>query len=394
MSTYLLLRNNKETGPFTIEEIRDLPLKAYDLLWVVGKSAAWRYPGEIAELRSFAPAVPEQPADPFLRTRSAENANADAVLNKKNEAPHFKIRESSTQISPARSVYVNLPAEKKQPGMPATRVINDSNLQPDPEPDYDFSELYNKKPSRAIRITGKLLWFCSILLLFGTGILTGFFISDRRKFFSSDANTPHIRQVNGSSGYTKGKEISPGGESIPGSPLNKEDMTSGDLSVKTIPAVAGKSISGAGKKNSKNASPKKDSLFIPAPSFSAPGSTDSSQTQNTFSKTESLYQKVKMHPENYVSLVLGKYTTGIFGGISSIPVTVTNNSPVMMDQIIVNVEYIQSNNKVFKSESISFNDLEPGETVTEKAPKSARGTKITTRIHLINSHKLDLNYSN
>ena len=53
MSSYLLLRNNQESGPFTMEEIKGMSLKAYDLLWVVGKSAAWRYPGEIAELKSF-----------------------------------------------------------------------------------------------------------------------------------------------------------------------------------------------------------------------------------------------------------------------------------------------------------------------------------------------------
>ncbi len=60
MSSYLLLRNNKESGPFTIEEIKGMSLKTYDLLWVVGKSAAWRYPGEITELKSFAPPLPEQ----------------------------------------------------------------------------------------------------------------------------------------------------------------------------------------------------------------------------------------------------------------------------------------------------------------------------------------------
>jgi hypothetical protein len=36
-----------------LEEIKDMSLKSYDLLWVVGKSAAWRYPGEIAELKSL-----------------------------------------------------------------------------------------------------------------------------------------------------------------------------------------------------------------------------------------------------------------------------------------------------------------------------------------------------
>ena len=70
MSSYLLLRNNKESGPFTIEEIQGMSLKAYDLIWVVGKSAAWRYPGEIQELKSFAPPVPEQLTDlPSEKTR-------------------------------------------------------------------------------------------------------------------------------------------------------------------------------------------------------------------------------------------------------------------------------------------------------------------------------------
>ena len=42
-----------------MDEVKSMSLKSYDLLWVVGKSAAWRYPGEIPELKSFAPFVPE-----------------------------------------------------------------------------------------------------------------------------------------------------------------------------------------------------------------------------------------------------------------------------------------------------------------------------------------------
>ena len=74
MSTYLLLRNNKETGPFTIDELKKMSLKAYDLVWVEGKSAAWRYPGEIPEFKSFAPQVPEQPYDRFYKKTVPESA--------------------------------------------------------------------------------------------------------------------------------------------------------------------------------------------------------------------------------------------------------------------------------------------------------------------------------
>ncbi|HEY2349231.1 MAG TPA: hypothetical protein VGH64_09455, partial [Puia sp.] len=67
MSSYLLLRNNKESGPFTLDEVKGMSLKMYDLIWIVGKSAAWRYPGEIPELKSFAPTVPEGEADLFRK---------------------------------------------------------------------------------------------------------------------------------------------------------------------------------------------------------------------------------------------------------------------------------------------------------------------------------------
>ena len=67
MSTYLLLRNNKESGPFTFQQIQEINLKPYDLIWVDGKSAAWRYASEINELKDFAPQIEEQPYDRFYK---------------------------------------------------------------------------------------------------------------------------------------------------------------------------------------------------------------------------------------------------------------------------------------------------------------------------------------
>src|ERR1700709_931154 len=75
MSTYLLLRDNKENGPLTFDEIRTKGLKAYDLVWVEGRSAAWRYPGEVEELKPFSPEVVEQPFDRFFK-RPSEAAKA------------------------------------------------------------------------------------------------------------------------------------------------------------------------------------------------------------------------------------------------------------------------------------------------------------------------------
>lgn len=61
MNTYLLLRNNKESGPYNLDQVVKMGLKKYDLVWVEGKSAAWRYPGEIEELKPYAPPLDELP---------------------------------------------------------------------------------------------------------------------------------------------------------------------------------------------------------------------------------------------------------------------------------------------------------------------------------------------
>src|SRR5215207_3761827 len=48
---YRLLRNNKESGPFTLDELLCMTLQPYDLIWVEGQSAGWRYPSEIEKLQ-------------------------------------------------------------------------------------------------------------------------------------------------------------------------------------------------------------------------------------------------------------------------------------------------------------------------------------------------------
>jgi len=67
MDMYLLLRNNKQSGPYSVDDLKSMGLKAYDLVWLEGKSAAWRYPCEIEELSAFAPPVEEQPFDRFYK---------------------------------------------------------------------------------------------------------------------------------------------------------------------------------------------------------------------------------------------------------------------------------------------------------------------------------------
>jgi hypothetical protein len=386
MSTYLLLRNNKESGPYTIEELKGMTLKSYDLIWIVGKTAAWRYPGEIPEFKSFAPTIPEQEASQHLIKSNTEVQSSETSQILKSEQPNAKPREFNTpRFSPDRSVYVNHPADRTQSAVSTAGLLYDANLQSDFETDYNFPELYKRKQSESISFSGKLVWIGTIILLFATGIVTGLMISDRRKIFTSDANLPQKNPA-------INKTVTNASENTEGQKINNQKITDPDQSVKPAASETGKSMSGTGKKRTKAATARKDSVAA-FPVTANNAFSDSSLKQNTNSKTEVLYQKIRENPENFVNVITGQYSKGLFGGISSIPITVTNNSPVMMDLVVVNIEYIQSNNKVFKTENVSFNDLEPGESVTERAPKSPRGVKINTRIHLISSRKLELSYS-
>jgi len=58
MKEFLLLRNNKQTGPYTLEELKTMNLKPFDLVWHQNKSFSWKYPSEMDNLAAFvAPVV-------------------------------------------------------------------------------------------------------------------------------------------------------------------------------------------------------------------------------------------------------------------------------------------------------------------------------------------------
>ncbi len=73
MGQYRLLRNNKETGPYTADELIKSGFKKYDLIWAEGKSAAWRYPGELPEFKPYAPVLEDQPFDRFYKKPGSLN---------------------------------------------------------------------------------------------------------------------------------------------------------------------------------------------------------------------------------------------------------------------------------------------------------------------------------
>jgi len=96
---------------------------------------------------------------------------------------------------------------------------------------------------------------------------------------------------------------------------------------------------------------------------------------------------------NLVSIGASGYSVGTFGGISGLQLTVSNRSTYSLDLVVVEVQYIQANKKVFKTENLYFRGIAPGSALMQEAPKSSRGIKVQYKITLVNSKELGLSYS-
>ena len=138
---YLLLRNNRQTGPYSLDELLKLNLKPFDLVWVDGRSAAWRYPGEIDTLKAYV-AAPPQSAVPYqpIETAAMEQPVTPSFSN------HL---ESSSLPSPynipapPKNVFVSMPRSGQQ--APPARP------EPDPVPLRSQTAAVNPEPIQPIQ---------------------------------------------------------------------------------------------------------------------------------------------------------------------------------------------------------------------------------------------------
>jgi len=118
MNGYLLLRDNKQTGPYSKEEIIAKGFKPYDLIWAEGKSAGWRYPGELPEFAAYAPMVEEQPFDRFFKKPSSSTASSyNTTITNNVSTPSVTITEKKI-AEPVAEIIVEQEQAKVIPFQP------------------------------------------------------------------------------------------------------------------------------------------------------------------------------------------------------------------------------------------------------------------------------------
>ncbi|HEY6901149.1 MAG TPA: hypothetical protein VI233_10920 [Puia sp.] len=443
---YLLLRNNKQSGPFSLDEIKTMGLKAYDLVWVEGKSAAWRYPCEIEELSAFAPAVEEQPFDRFYKKTSpvSSTATVNANTNNNSAVPPKPASEPST-VPGKRIIYVTMPAGASQAApretvrettrvapIPAPRAVPISfePVEPLPAPPHAYSIEDNSsqplldqtahveflpRPQRrsSSRLIKPLAIGFAILALLAAGIFIGLSIKKDTIFSQPKIAAKSTKTDLDNGGQqpqtpTTAQQLPAPAAMSTAAPLNTNPPadTAATIVGKTSPVTP--AVSRPSKASTaltvppkeKPASPRNQNLLpltnkdsssnaYPAVHREAVRRNDPAEKAESPDKDAN----ARLNIANQVSVGANGYTVGTFGGISDLQVTVTNRSAYPLDLVVVEVQYVQANKKVYKTENLYFRGIGAGSALMQEAPRSSRGIRVQYKISSINSKELGLSYS-
>lgn len=431
-------------------------LKAYDLVWLEGKSAAWRYPSEIEELKAFAPVVEEQPFDRFYRRPAAAAVNAESTTTTVTVNAPVPVAVESAKTPGKRIIYVTMPAAKNtspnisgttpqrepvreviQPArettmaapretVPAIKAEPARPVQPRaaiedyaaPQAgDQAVIEEFFPRKKRSPHVMRLLIIGICILALLAAGIIIGLNLNKDTLGFPAKV----VARIPPSNPSGPDQAIvHRTAQALPASaaatPATNADQTKATDSVPAIverseatPPVVNKptvkTTTTAAIKTPKERPAGPMTRTMPhtngltrvkdsAAGGSALNAVHRADIAEPHHDNTEIANKetVKAALASQVSVGANGYSVGTFGGITDLQLTVSNRSAYPLELVIVEVQYIQANKKVYKTENLYFRGIGAGAALMQEAPKSSRGVKVQYKITSITS-KEGLSYS-
>lgn len=445
MSTYLLLRNNKESGPHSLGDLINAGLKPYDLVWVEGKSAAWRYPGEIEELKPYAPAVEEQPYDRFFKKpipAETEKKPSPIPSFQPKVQPQAEDEKEDTysRYMPAKAVAVTMPASGASRIVvqrPAARVVTsppiaeekkvtlpaaDTKAELDvkfSQPLDDIKEQYIKtlqnRKERANRQTHLLRYakIAAIIIgLIGSGVAAGYFLSGKKE--SIIAAVPAVAVTPSQEPAQTISETPVTEEQVATIPQEEIEKMQSEIlpqekpKPKHNPSVSQEEIQKetnliVQQQKKEKVSKDKNSIPIPVEVVAETNilngdrnkkvrdntNTIEASTKNNISSQseETVVKKSRKvnSLEKYVSVSANNYIKVAFGGIRNLELTVTNDSKFVLDNVTVELQYLKPSEQPLRTEMIEFRSIGPNESITKRIQDTNRGINVNYKIVDISS---------
>jgi hypothetical protein len=431
MDTYLLLRSNKKSGPYSLDQLVSFGLKPYDLVWVEGKSAAWRYPSEVDGLKHYAPVIEEQPYDRFYK--KPEETPVSKPMQQPQQELHV-IQKEETYVLPVenktttttKKVFVSMPenhiakkpaqqmtvkepviAERKPLNIeerkvePRPALIKEEpivkDIQPTEEPTLNekysesledikrrYTETYlnrKKKPrwtsthTSIAQVFGGAIFFCSLVV-----VLYKNFAEEDKPQPRTTIIQPDKRSINTGTVTTTA--------TIPPvvAETNKQQEKKQQLKKEKINTPPDESLS--------NTTQKKNDEVINEKKVAAAEYKPEKKAVMSKSKEEPRSEEVKpktrpININKQVFVRANKYKQRAFGGVVDLELTVHNDSKFELDKVVVELQYLKPSEQPLKTERIVFNSVEPNGSLTLKIPDYLRGVKISYRVMEIESSQYE-----
>lgn len=420
VTPYLLLRNNKQTGPHTLEELVQLSLQSSDLIWIEGKSTGWRTPQEIVELTPYVPEAAHLIIKSNEERNNIDNQNRRTTNSEKKETAQ---KETATRI------HISLPAgiestsynggeenaaedrlEKKAQAL-FTKVHAYSNNQTEQKPDVDTRYIrplldikqeyaawidgQKKQKSSPVTKKGVTLVILSIILIIGTFIMASWLARSTGK--EQQMKQPVVVAT-----------------SLPDSLINKKTPADSIISQIKLPDTQVQRIYKSAQENkvnegidnskfnveSKNANSLKPILNVvqsvaqiddsPKPAFSqekiteikllpAPITTGTPVTPYEKNEKEAV-------PFSQLITVNGKERLpGKKEDMKNFEVTVHNNSNQVLTVVAVNVFYSGEKGNEPRKETLYFSNIQPKDSSMVIAAGAKKEVSISCQLGLIGS---------
>jgi hypothetical protein len=358
---YRILRDNKELGPLSLEELLELKLKKYDLIWIEGRSAGWRYPSEIEALKPYLDdQVPQNshPASHSLRPEAAvpvlENTNKAPVASDEIELTPEQLEKKANEIYQRIQAFnENNEKQKEETQTKYARSLEDLK--------QEYADwLHKKKVKKGFKVNKKLLAGFSVTAVI---LLAWVFISGRSK---SDLLNAQTKQYISNAVYSQQQPQ----ESIP---KIKDQHNSSQVETADIPKSPG---------------PKKElsvDQFIDSVERALAKSDASvkkkSQAYKNFPLTNKPEKKVdeapvlKVAPADINTVPLSQlismnahYMYDTDQHLFGLEITIQNKSRQLLKKVTVDVFYYKKGDRLFDKETLYFTNIQPGNSFTLSTP--------------------------
>lgn len=422
---YTLLRDNKQSGPYTLDEMVQLKPRPFDLVWVEGKSAGWSYPSEIDSLKSFVTETVKADNDPVpTRQTSTENggvpskvkaetkpqtaiaqppkhiyislpagssladtkSSLEAVVEvTENESPEAKLERKAQEL---RNKIQAFAEKKNQPKAGDELDTKYSRSLEDIKEEYS-SWLYQQRKKKNVFSKKQLMMAGSFSIL----LLAGYFLLPL--LFASKKDTPHVLSAE-EIAAAKPALISDNSKSTSGTlnkkPVNnsqkKKSKTSNRTANSNTPAVKRKTE----KLENDGIDSYIDSLKMIEKNESAadadvayePSRNENNSRQSTKRSDGPASGKTTVKKDNAVSFAeLVKLSESTGSGTPHL--SLYNNSNRLIKFVAVDVSYYRANRKLLKKKTLYFNDIPPGSSAKLFVPREKNATSVQYQMGLIST---------